>query len=80
MSTHLEPGILESKVRWAIGCTLTNKAGGGDGTPVKLLKVLEDDAEKVLYSICQESWKTQQWPQHWKGSVFIPIPKKGNAK
>ena len=78
--THLKPGILECEVKWALGSTTTNKANGGDGIPVKLFKILKDDAVKVLHSICQQIWKTQQWPQDWKKSVFIPIPKKGNAK
>ena len=78
--THLEPDILECEVKWALGSTTTNKAGGGDGIPVDLFQILKDDAVKVLHSICQQIWKTQQWTQDWKGSVFIPIPKKGNAK
>ena len=78
--THLEPDILESEVKWALGSVTTNKASGGDGIPVELFQILKDDAVKVLYSICQQIWKTQQWPQDWKRSVFIPIPKKGNAK
>jgi len=78
--THLESDILECKVKWALGSITTNKASGGDGIPVELLQILKDDAVKVLYSICQQIWKTQQWPQHWKMSIFIPIPKKGNAK
>ena len=77
--THLEPDILECKVKWALGITM-NKASEGDGTPVELFQILKDDAVKVLHSICQQIWKTQQWPQDWKRSVFIPIPKKGNAK
>ena len=80
MITHLEPYILEFKVKWALGSITTNKASGGDGIPVELFQILKDDAVKVLYSICQQIWKTQQWPQDWKMSVFIPIPKKGNAK
>ena len=80
MITHLEPDILECKVRWALGSITTNKASGGDGIPVELFQILKDDAVKVLHSMCQQIWKTQQWPQDWKGSVFIPIPKKGNAK
>ena len=80
MITHLEPDILESKVKWALGSITTNKASGGDGIPAKLFQILKDDAVKVLYSICQQIWKTQQWPQDWKRSVFIPIPKKGDAK
>ena len=78
--THLEPDILECKVKWALGNIITNKAGGGDGIPVKLFKILKDDALKVLQSICQQIWKTQQWPQDWKRSVFIPIPKKAMPK
>ena len=80
MSTHLEPDILEWEVKWALGSITTNKAGGGDGIPVDLFQLLKDDAVKVLYSICQQIWKTQQWPQDWKRSIFIPIPKKDNAK
>ena len=80
MITNLEPGILEWEVEWALGSITTNKASGGDGIPVELFQILKDDAVKVLYSICQQIWKTQQWPQNWKRSVFIPIPKKGNAK
>ena len=78
--THLEPDILEWKVRWALGSITMNKASGGDGVQVELFPILKDDAVKVLHSICQQIWKTQQWPQDWKRSVFIPIPKKGNAK
>ena len=78
--THLEPDILECEVKWALGSTTTNKASGGDGIPVELFQILKDDAVKVLHSICQHIWKTQQWPQDWKRSVFIPIPKKDNAK
>ena len=78
--THLEPDILECEVKWAIGSITTNKASGGDGIPVELLEILKDDAVKVLHSLCQQIWKTQQWPQDWKRSVFIPVPKKGNAK
>ena len=77
---HLEPDILEGKVKWALGSIIMNKASGGDGIPVEVLQVLKDDAVKVLHSICQQIWKTQQWPQDWKRSVFIPIPKKGNVK
>ena len=80
MITHLEPDILECKVKWALGGITTNKASGGVGIPVELFQILKDDAVKVLHSICQQIWKTQQWPQAWKKSVFIPIPKKGNAK
>ena len=78
--THLEPDILECKVKWAFGSNTGNKASGGDGIPVELFQILKDDAVKVLRSICQQIWKTQQWPQAQKRSVFIPIPKKGNAK
>ena len=78
--THLEPDVMECKVKWALGSIAINTASGGDGIPVELLQILKDDAVKVLYSICQQIWKTQQWPQDWKSSVFIPIPKKGNAK
>ena len=78
--THLEPDILECKVKWALESITTNKACGGDGIPVELFEILKDNAVKGLHSICQQIWKTQQWPQHWKRSVFIPIPKKGNAK
>ena len=78
--THLEPGILESKVKWALESITMNKASGGDGIPVELFQILKDDSVKVLHSICQQIWKTQQWPQDWKRSVFIPIPKKGNTK
>ena len=78
--THLEPDILECEVRWALGSITTNKASGGDGIPGELFQILKDDAAKVLHSICQQIWKTQQWTQDWKRSVFIPIPKKGNAK
>ena len=78
--THREPGILECEVKWALGSITTNKASGGDGIPVELFQVLKDDAVKVLYSIYQQVYKTQQWPQNWKRSVFIPVPKKGNAK
>ena len=80
MITHLEPDILECEVKWALGSITTNKASGGDGIPAELFQVLKDDAVKVLCSICQQIWKTQQWPQNWKRSVFIPIPNKGNAK
>ena len=78
--THLEPDILECKVKWALGSVIMNKVGGGDGIPVELFQILKDDAMKVLHSICQQIWKIQQWPQDWKKSVFIPFPKKGNAK
>ena len=80
MDTHLEPDILECEVKWALGSITTNKASGGNGIPVELFQILKDDAVKVLHSICQQIWKTQQWPQLWKKSVFIPTPKKGNAK
>ena len=80
MITHLEPDILELKVKWALGSITMNKASGGDGFPVELFQILKDDAIKVLYSICQQIWKTQQWPKDWKKSVFIPISKKGDAK
>ena len=78
--THLEPDSLECKVSWVLGSITMNKASGGDGIPVELFQILKDDAVKVLYSICQQIWKTQQWPQDWKRSVFIPLPKKGNHK
>ena len=78
--THLEPNILECEVKWALESISTFKASEVDGIPVELLQVLKEDAVKVLHSICQQIWKTQQWPQYWKRSVFIPIPKKGNAK
>ena len=77
---HLEPDILECEVKWALESISTNKAKGADGIPVELFQILKDDGVKVLHSICQHIWKTQQWPQDWKRSVFIPIPKKGNAK
>ena len=80
MITHLEPDILECEGKWALGSIITNKASGGDGIPVELFQILKDDAVNILHSICQQIWKTQQWPQDWKRSVFIPIPKKGNAK
>ena len=78
--TYLEPDILECKVNWTLGSITTNKASGGDGIPVKILQILKDDAVKVLHSICQQIWKTQQWLQDWKRSVFIPTPKNGKAK
>ena len=78
--THLEPDILECIVKRALGSITKNKTTGGDGIPVELFQILKDDAVKVLHSVCQQIWKTQQWPQDWKRSVFIPIPKKGNAK
>ena len=80
MITHLEPDILEYEVKWALGSITTNKPNRGDGIPGELFQILKGDAVKVLHSICQQIWKTQQWPQDWKRSVFIPIPKKGNAK
>ena len=80
MITHLEPKILECEVRWALESITTNKDSGCDGIPVELFHILKDDAVKVLHSICQQIWKTQQWPQDWKRSAFIPIPKKSNAK
>ena len=80
MITHLEPDILECKVKWALGSIIPNKASGGGGIPEELFQILKDDAVKVLHSVCQQIWKPQQWPQDWKRSVFIPIPKKGNAK
>ena len=78
--THLESDILGCEVKWALGSITINKSSGGDGIPVELSQILKDDAVKVLHSICQQIWKTQPWPQNWKRSVFIPIPKKGNAK
>ena len=78
--THLELDILECEVKWALGSITTNKSSGGDGIPVELFQILKDDAVKALCSICQQIWKSQQGPQDWKRSVFIPIPKKGNAK
>ena len=78
--TNLEPDILECEIKWALGSITMNKASGGDGITVELFQILEDDAVKAQHSICQQIWKTQQWPQDWKRSVFIPIPKKGNAK
>ena len=80
MITHLEPDILECEVKWALESITTNKASGGDRTPVGLFQILKDDAVKMLHSICQQIWQSQQWPQDWKRSVFIAIPKKGNAK
>ena len=80
MITHLEPDILECEVKRALGNITRNKASEGDGIPVELFQILKDDAVKVLHSICQQIWKTQQWPQDWNSSVFIPIPKKGNTK
>ena len=78
--THLEPDMLEYEVKWALGSIIMNKASGGDGIPVELFQILKDDAVKVLHSICQQICKTQQWPQDWKRSVFIPIPKKINPE
>ena len=78
--SHLEPDILEWEVKWALESVTTNKASGGDGIPVELFQILKDDAVKVLHSICQQIWKTQQWTQDWKRSIFIPVPKKGNAE
>ena len=80
MITHLEPDMLECEVKWALGSITMNKASGGDGIAVELFQILKDDAVKVLHTICQQIWKTQQWPQDWKRSVFIPILKKGNPK
>ena len=80
MITHLEPDILECEVKWALGSLTMNKASRGDGIPVELFEILKDDAVKVLHSICQQIWISHQWPQDWKRSIFIPIPKKGNAK
>ena len=80
MVTHLEPDIMKCDAKWALRSITTNKARGGDGIAVELFQILKDDAVKVLHSICQQIWKTQQWPQDWKRSVFIPIPKKSNAK
>ena len=78
--THLEPDILAFEVKWTLGSITMNKVSEGDGIPVELFQILKDDAVKVLHSIGQQIWKTQQWPQDWKRSIFIPIPKKGNAK
>ena len=78
--THLEPDILECEVKWALGGITRNKTCGGDGIPADLFQILKDDVVKVLHSICQQIWKTQQWPQDWKTSVFIPIPNKGRTK
>ena len=81
MITHLEPDLLECEVKWALESITMNKASGGDEIPVELFQILKDAAVKVLlHSVCQQIWKTQQWPEHWKRSVFIPIPKKGNAE
>ena len=78
--TYLEPDILECEIGWALGSITVNKVSGGNGIPVELFQILKDDAMKVLHSVCEQTGKTQQWPQNWKKSVFIPIPKKGNAK
>ena len=78
--THLEPDILECEVKWTLGCTTTNKASGGDGIPVELFQILKDDAVKVLHSICQQIWKTQQWPQDWKGQLLFQSQRKGMPK
>ena len=78
--THLEPDILKCEVKWALGSITMSKASGADGIPAEVFKILKDDSVKALHSICQQVWKTQQWPQGWKRSVFTPIPKKGNAK
>ena len=78
--THLEPDILQCKLKWALGSIAMNKLSGGNGIPAEFFQILKDDAVKVLHSICQQIWKTHQWPQDWKWSVFIPIPKKGNVK
>ena len=78
--THQESDILECEVKWALESINTNKAGGGEGIPVELFQILKNDAVKLLHSVCQQIWKTQPWPQVWKRSVFIPVPKKGNAK
>ena len=80
MVTHLESDNIQCEVKWALGSISMNKASGGDGIPAELFQILKDDAAKVLHSICQQMWKTQQWSQDWKRSVFIPVPKKGNAK
>ena len=80
MITHLEPDVLECKIKWALGIITMNKTNGGDGIPAELFQILKDDAVKVLYSRCQQIWKTQRWPQGWIKSVFISIPKKSNAK
>ena len=78
--THLEPDILECEVKWALGNSAANKASGGDGIPVELFQILKDDAIKVLHLICQQTWKSQQWPHDWKRPIFIPVPKKGSTK
>ena len=78
--SHLEPDILECEVKWALGSITMDQASGGDGIPAELFHILKDDVVKVLHSLCHQIWKTQQWPQDWKRSAFIPVPKKGNAK
>ena len=80
MITHLEPDVLECEVKWALGSITTNKASGGDGIPAELFKLLKDESVEILHSICQQIWNSQQWPQDWKRSIFILIPKKGSAK
>ena len=80
MVTHLEPDILEFEVKWALRSISINKASGGDGIPAELFQILKDDAVKMLHSICQQIWKTQQWPQNWKSLIFIQIPKKGSTE
>ena len=80
MVSHIEPDILQCEIKWVFESIAKNKTTGGDGIPVELFQILKDDAVKVLHSTCQQIWKTQQWPQYWKRSVFIPIPKKGDAK
>ena len=80
MVIHLDPDILEDEVKWVLGSITTNKTSGGGGIPAELFQILRDDTVKVLYTVCQQVWKTQQWPQDWKRSVFNSIPKKGNAK
>ena len=80
MITHLGPNILECEVKWAFGNVTMNKASGGDGIPVELFQIPKDDAVKVLHTVCQQIWKTQQWPKDWERSVVITVPKKGNAK
>ena len=80
MITHLEPDIMEYEVMWVLGSMTTNRASGGDGIPPEVFQIIKDDALKVMHAICQQIWKTQQWPQDWKRSVFTPVPKKGNNK
>ena len=80
MITHVEPDIPERKLKWALGSITMNKANGGDGIPVELFQILKDNVMKVVHSVCQQIWKTQQWPQDWKSSVFVPVPNKCNAK